>query len=612
MATADASIAIRQLGENDVHTFLSVSETLLKYINNIVQHPRESKYRSVRLGNKVFENKVLPVPGGIECLFAIGFEENDEHLTLPQESTLSGVYYLQKELARERLRLISTHIFMLTTAQISSEHGFHLKVRSSADHVYHYEDPILQQKARGVIPLEDLSRKARSRLNSLNQEESDGIPLDLKDMLLLELLKWFKLRFFKWMDSPRCDICGGTTRSIGMVEPTAEERRWEAGRVEGYACTSCNRNVRFPRYNHPGKLLETRTGRCGEWANCFTLCCRAVGFEARHVLDWTDHVWTEVYSDSQRRWLHCDPCENICDRPLLYEHGWGKKLSYVIGFSHEEVVDVTWRYTANPQNVISRRKECREDWLMDVIGRLNKEKRQRLSSERIRILEDRFPKELAEFLSIKKIRDGEDQGRQSGSLGWRLSRGEMTTTQSQPSASSSVFRFEPTTEELNTKLVHVKYCCASDKYTRVSKQNEVTEYWESCIYEQRNMFRKEEFDWHMAYLAREEGTNSAFISWKFDCSEAGAKINQVTIKAEGTTFQSGNITWSLTDGERSVQLSGGPTSDDFTDFRGSNTLELKAELSGGEGDVAWQHTQLFRMKSDEIDTFPLDWRISLL
>jgi peptide-N4-(N-acetyl-beta-glucosaminyl)asparagine amidase len=113
--------------------------------------------------------------------------------------------------------------------------------------------------------------------------------------------------------------------------------------------------TRFPRYNHPVKLLDTRRGRCGEWAQCFTLCCRAMGFEVRAAHDWTDHVWAEVWSDSQRRWIHCDPCEDVMDRPDLYETGWGKKLNYVIALSVDEVVDVTRRYTKKYTEVKTRR-----------------------------------------------------------------------------------------------------------------------------------------------------------------------------------------------------------------------------------------------------------------
>lgn len=76
---------------------------------------------------------------------------------------------------------------------------------------------------------------------------------------------------------------------------------------------------RFPRYNDPGRLLQTRRGRCGEWANAFALCCRAIGLDTRYILDLTDHVWVEYYSQSLARWIHMDPCEAAYDQPLLYE-----------------------------------------------------------------------------------------------------------------------------------------------------------------------------------------------------------------------------------------------------------------------------------------------------
>jgi peptide-N4-(N-acetyl-beta-glucosaminyl)asparagine amidase len=117
--------------------------------------------------------------------------------------------------------------------------------------------------------------------------------------------------------------------------------------VEVYRCPKCPTQTRFPRYNHPLALLDSRRGRCGEWANCFTLMCRACGYDARLVSDWTDHVWTECFSTDADRWVHMDACETRYDAPLMYEAGWSKKLSYIIAFSDDECVDVTRRYTRN-------------------------------------------------------------------------------------------------------------------------------------------------------------------------------------------------------------------------------------------------------------------------
>ena len=185
--------------------------------------------------------------------------------------------------------------------------------------------------------------------------------------------------------------------------------------MENHQCDTCGVLTRFPRFNHPGKLLETRRGRCGEWANCFTLCCRALGFEARYVLDWTDHVWTEVYSVAQRRWLHCDPCENVCDKPLLYEKGWGKNLTYILAFSKDEVQDVTWRYSIKHRELLARRSECRETWLVGVVHNIFKHKLQSMPDSRRQEMLHRLVVELVEFVTIKK--DSESLGgRTTGSV----------------------------------------------------------------------------------------------------------------------------------------------------------------------------------------------------
>ena len=61
--------------------------------------------------------------------------------------------------------------------------------------------------------------------------------------------------FFKWVDKPSCPSCGSLTFAIGVVPPTPEEMAWGAGNVESYKCVYCGKITRFPRYNHPAKLL---------------------------------------------------------------------------------------------------------------------------------------------------------------------------------------------------------------------------------------------------------------------------------------------------------------------------------------------------------------------
>ena len=109
--------------------------------------------------------------------------------------------------------------------------------------------------------------------------------------------------------------------------------------------------------------------------------CRALNFDTRHVLDLTDHVWVEIWSEAEKRWLHADPCEDTCDKPLVYEVGWGKKLTYVIATSKDEIQDVTWRYSADHEALKKRRNQARPKWIVENVIKMTNDCQKTYSDE---------------------------------------------------------------------------------------------------------------------------------------------------------------------------------------------------------------------------------------
>ncbi|XP_046859160.1 peptide-N(4)-(N-acetyl-beta-glucosaminyl)asparagine amidase-like [Xenia sp. Carnegie-2017] len=492
----------------------------------------------------------------------------------------------------------------------ANEANFFARIMSHFNQVTEYEEPRLQDLYLARIPVVELHTRAEAiRLEKLRTNEK----MSSKDCLVLALLVWFKSEFFHgFTRSLRCEKCNEDGVGSGVCEATLEERRWGANRTELYRCPRCAKIMRFPRYNDPEKLLETRRGRCGEWANAFTMCCVALGFKTRYVVDWTDHVWTEVFSDTQERWLHCDPCEGVCDKPLLYEAGWNKQLTYVIAFAKDHIMDVTWRYSNRHDEVLKRRRECREEWLVLTISNFNKSFLDQLSPEMRLVAEVQNIKELVSFLTPQKdVRAEERQGRISGDVEWRRARGELGN--SQKVTGTCGFVFKPNEEDIQKGRMRVRYSTAANIYYRchddIIPRDDDIKGWENGINSMTSVVRKEEHDWKMVYLAMQESQDSGEITWVIDVG--GFEIDMIIVKASYTTFKDGHVNMVIgedkqegmseaLDGvhERTVKFSGHP----------------KVKLSGflrcsNREENSWQHSQLFRQSSSSLMEFPLDIRI---
>ncbi|CCF58229.1 hypothetical protein KAFR_0E00750 [Kazachstania africana CBS 2517] len=253
---------------------------------------------------------------------------------------------------------------------------------------------------------------------------------EYSDYLVKELLRYFKRDFFKWCNKPECKRCGTDEfqNLTGIQRANNEESKFDCGSVEVYRCSHCNQEWRYPRYNDPIKLLETRTGRCGEWCNLFTLILKSFGLKARYVSNKEDHVWCEYYSPHLKRWVHVDSCEQSFDQPYIYSKNWNKSMSYCIAYDKDGVTDVSKRYILQnqlPRNLID------ENDLQLVCSFLTRELRKNLDRDDIYKLWCRDEQERLEWTPQATHKtetitpaDNEHKGRISGSAEWKAQRRE--------------------------------------------------------------------------------------------------------------------------------------------------------------------------------------------
>lgn len=353
--------------------------------------------------------------------------------------------------------------------------SFQRRLLSGVSTVLQFEEKGKQDIVRSEIDYESVFRYAteeKDRQMFESKRRSD------EELVIIGLMRWFKTDFFRWCNKPSCENMectsgSGDMVSEGMSMPNAvEEREGGASRVEVYRCRKCQQVTRFPRYNNPAYMVKhSRRGRCGEFANVFGMILRTMGFDVRYVLDFTDHVWVEVWIESLQRFVHCDPCERALDTPLMYESGWNKKLSHVLSFSRYGVEDATSRYSRKLEEVIPRRNNDYQEagaqafikskdsdmerefiagagsaatpasfytveFPASLLQRLSYGKHSftglpEISSALMsrRKAKDRRELQALQFLPVGALKPDEMRGRQSGDVDWRRQRGEIQSSE---------------------------------------------------------------------------------------------------------------------------------------------------------------------------------------
>ncbi|KAG8232571.1 hypothetical protein J437_LFUL012947 [Ladona fulva] len=152
----------RALGRERI---LACVEILCKYIENIVAHPEEEKYRKIRCSNRVYRDRVLPVQGADLLLQAAGFQACKMQAETQGNEEMEDFLVFDKH-SKEDLDKLTVLIDALKTSEpIHLELDRNVQVLLSSQAA----KPVNLPADFFSIPPEELKREMELRANAVEQ-----------------------------------------------------------------------------------------------------------------------------------------------------------------------------------------------------------------------------------------------------------------------------------------------------------------------------------------------------------------------------------------------------------------------------------------------------------
>ncbi|XP_048351809.1 UBX domain-containing protein 6 [Sphaerodactylus townsendi] len=114
-------------------------ETIAKYLDNIHLHPEEEKYQKIKLQNKVFQERVLPLEGADKFFQAVGFEKTT--LNVPGQEDQEDFYVLKAEAFEKLDDLMEHKKKLLSSEPVRAQLDRQLRVFKPSPRASHFELP---------------------------------------------------------------------------------------------------------------------------------------------------------------------------------------------------------------------------------------------------------------------------------------------------------------------------------------------------------------------------------------------------------------------------------------------------------------------------------------